>query len=350
MKEQYTIMPSFSIQPNKVVNYNRVFHASKFEDTYEKALEKSQKKVIRPLAQTSKNTIKRSFHNFNISDGAYRNLKSKINWLYHFSKSKQIKTYSGKTIFNFKIAFITLTLPSKQIHPTHEITRKCFNQFVTEIRQRVKMVNFVWRLEFQSNGNVHYHIVTDTYIDYYFALSVWNRIIDKMGYVSKYQKRFQNFSLAEYNAEINRYGKTDFSVIAKRYALGCKNKWKQPNTVDCRSVISGKQIANYVSKYFGKDAKNKVCSNELDNEENSFALRLWFCSRSLSKLKSVSNFSEAVDYNLFRVLSEFNVGRKVITRYANIIYFEVVKLPNFIREFVEKLLTTYRKSVNYNPV
>ena len=350
MKDLYTILPAFSLQPNKIVTYNRVFHASKFEETYEKALERSQKTEKRPLELSGHNKVKRKFHNFEISTNAYRNLKSKINWLYHLAKSKSVKTYSGKQIFNFKIAFITLTLPSKQIHPTHEITQKCFNQFITEIRQRTKMVNFVWRLEFQHSGNVHYHLVTDTYLDYHLALSVWNRIINKLGYVDSYQKRFKNLSLREYNNTVNSSGKTDFSVIAKRYAKGCSKKWSNPNSVDVRSVVSGKQIANYVSKYFGKDAKSKSKCNELDNEENSFALRLWFCSRSLSKLKSVSNFQEAVDYNLFRTFSELKIGRKVITKYANIIYFDFKSLPIFVRQFVEKLLTTYRKSVNYNPV
>ena len=59
----------------------------------------------------------------------------KINWLYFLAKSKSVKTISGKEIYNFKINFITLTLPSKQIHPTNVITSQCLNQFITEMKK-----------------------------------------------------------------------------------------------------------------------------------------------------------------------------------------------------------------------
>src|SRR5690606_40476869 len=93
------------------------------------------------------------------------------------------------------IGFITLTLPSKQKDPTKFITNNLFNQFLTEIRQRTKMENYVWRLEFQKNKNVHYHIVTDTYIDYHLVLKIWNRILDNYGYIKPYTEKHNKLSL-----------------------------------------------------------------------------------------------------------------------------------------------------------
>ena len=68
------------------------------------------------------------------------------------AKSRYKKTLTGVEIYNFKINFMTLTLPAKQMHPTAVITKNAFNQFLTEIRELYKMENYVWRIEFQKTG------------------------------------------------------------------------------------------------------------------------------------------------------------------------------------------------------
>jgi hypothetical protein len=371
MLDQFIIIPSFSLEPNKLSTYNRVFSRVKLRKDANKGLQmrtgvncdcvKSNftaadlrvsphiKYSASQLELNSLNKVTRAFHNFEISTNAHRTLKKKINWLYYLAKSKSIKTYQGKSIFNFKMAFITLTLPSAQKEPTIEVTKNLFNQFLTEVRQRTKMANYVWRLEFQKNGNVHYHIATDTYLDYFFALQVWNRILKKAGYIEPYTKKHSGLCLREYNAMYNASGKTDFSIMAKRYATGCARKWSNPNTVDVKSVISNKSISSYISKYFSKDADNKTKCNPLDNEENSKALRLWYCSRSLSKLNSVSDFCEAVDYDIYSIVLKAKKIKEISFRWAKIIYFEIKSFYHRERAFIERLLTNYARKTGYLP-
>lgn len=350
MQNDLTFMPCYSLQPNQCVAFTRVFKKNVGTTTAPNYEHVAVKRIKRNVALDSTNVIKKSFHNFRISQGAYRTLKKRINWLYYLAKAKPITTYNGKKIYNFKIGFLTLTLPSKQIHCTAEITKNCLNQFLTEIRQRTKMENYVWRLEFQNNGNVHYHIVTDTYIDYFFALKLWNRILSKYGYVQPYTAKFSNLNLSDYNNLVNASKKIDFSVIAKRYASGCKNSWKQPPTIDVKSVISQQKIANYIAKYFGKDFKGISNCNSLDNEANSSALRLWFCSRSLSKVNCITNFCEAVDYNLFEIVKSAKKFRSFFAKYATVYYFEISTLGKSSRILVEKLLRNYAFSTGYKPV
>src|SRR5690606_1534405 len=197
-----------------------------------------------------------------------------------------------KEIYNFKIGFITLTLPSKQKDPTKFITNNLFNQFLTEIRQRSKMENYDRRLEFQKNKNVHYHIVTDTYIDYHLVFKIWNRIVDNYRYIKPYTEKHNKLSLRDYNSMYDSNDKIAPEVLAKRYAKGKKENWSNPPTVDCKSVITNKSIAFYISKYFNKENENNHIFNDLDNFENSTNLRLWFCSRSLSILKKVNGFGD----------------------------------------------------------
>ena len=332
----YIILPAFSLEPNKMSTYNRVFAPNKFtkDGVYKQKLH-------------SANKIVRSFHNFTISENAYRSLKRKINWLYYFSKAKHVKTYSGKDIFNFKIAFLTLTLPSKQQQPTAEITKHLFNQFLTEVRQRTGMKNYVWRLEFQKNKNVHYHIVTDTYLDYFLVLKIWNRILKKAGYTQAYTNKHKSLSFKGYCSLYNSDNSTDKNTMAKRYAKGCANRWEQPNTVDVKSVISNKKIANYISKYFAKSSDDSQVCNILDTPENSKSLRLWFCSRSLSKLNSVSDFCEAVEYDIFALVSQIKEVRQHLGRWARTFYYDFNKCVEFEYRWLRKILYDYGKKQGY---
>lgn len=381
-KERYAFLPSFSLQPNKLVSFNAVFIRDYQNELLIPIQSKQPLNINQPtinninqptinninhntlfpqpiikhptihnttIQRLTSKKIKRESHNFEISQNAYRTLKSKINWLYYLSKSRHRKTYNGKDIYNFKINFITLTLPSKQLTPTKEVTNNLLNTFLTEIRQRTKMENYVWRLEFQKNRNVHYHIVTDTYIDYHLALTIWNRILKTNGYITEYQAKFKDMTLLEYNKLYNSDNKKEFSQIAKVYAKSKSQNWEQPNSVDCKSVISKKAIANYISKYFGKSKDENPISNELDTPENSENLRLWFCSRSLSKMKSVTNFCEAVKYDLFSIVSFCKDVKKVFMKYATVYYFDLQQETGKIRQWFEMILKDYSKKQGYIP-
>jgi len=345
----YTVLPRFSLVPNKLSLYNQVYWHKKDQIVNDV----SRSVPITTLETISgsrlNNAIVKKFHNFTISPNAYRTLKQKINWLYYYAKPRHVKTYNDKNIYNFKMAFITLTLPSKQIEPTHVITSKYFNQFLTEVRQRVEMKNFVWRLEFQKNGNVHYHLVTDTYLDYYFIRGVWNRILKKGGYVQEYQKKHKNLTLGAYIKMYPPKSKDKFNQTAKRFAKGCANNWLQPNSVDVKSVTSGKSISYYISKYFGKNATEVQKCNILDTKENSKSLRLWFCSRSLSKLKTITDFCEAVDPSIFTVIQSLDKVRIFVAQYAKLFFFDFKDMSHKIRRFYAEIFTKYMQTQSYNP-
>ena len=336
MQKNIHIEPSYSLTPNKLVLYNRFYrHDNGRNDKYHNSLDVCLK------------NLDRKFHGFTISDNANRNLKSKINWLYYLSKSRKIETYNKKIIFNFKIGFLTLTLPTVQQHPTSFITKNIFNQFLTEIRQRVKMQNYVWRLEFQKNGNVHYHIVTDSYIDYYLALNIWNRCLSKYGYVQAYRDAHSKLSFKEYydKNSVNSYA--NFDDLKRRYIKGKKNNWSNPNSVDVRSVVSGRNIAGYIAKYFGKDTKTGKTHNHLDNEDNSKNLRLWFCSRSLSKLSKISGSEQSAPFNIFSIVQKCKDLFKFKAEYCTIFYFDLKTIVNNGGKMIRDLLFNYASKVGY---
>ena len=347
MQEPFIVLPCYSLQPNKLVKFNQIYKKTSYDLENNKYFDDGSAHYKRITGGQHGKRLVKQFHNFTISENAYRTLKSKIGWLYHFAKPSYQKTYSGKEIYNFKMAFITLTLPSKQKEPSIDITQKYFNQFLTEIKQRTTFKNYVWRLEFQKNGNVHYHIASDTYLDYFFIQKIWNRIISKGGYVADYQNKHKNMSLAMYANAYNANKKTDFSAIAKRFAKGCANNWLQPNSVDIKSVTSGKMIAQYIAKYFGKNPAGASICNEFDTPQNSKALRLWFCSRGLSKLKSISGFCEEGDPSIWAIIENLKNVRTFVAEYAQMFYFNINTLGYKIRAYYEQIFKDYAIKQGY---
>lgn len=345
-ENNYLFMPKISLKPDRVTLFNEVLYINKRNQQLE-SLSKKRAKIY-DLDTYEEIKLTKQFHNFKISHSGQKKIQEKINWLYILAKSRYQKSYSGVEIFNFKVNFLTLTLPSSQQHPTSQITSECFNQFLTEIRERTKMENYLWRLEFQQNGNVHYHIVTDTFIDYFFALKIWNRIINKLGYVNVYTEKFSKMTLSDYVKNNVGHEETKFDILAKRYAKGKKEKWKNPPTVDVKVCTNNKAIAHYISKYFGKSKENQKKCNDLDNEENSFSLRLWFCSRSLSKLTSICDYQENSEIDWFCLLDNLEKTRKVFCNYATCIFFQIKDLSNELKGMLYKVYRVYANSLNYS--
>lgn len=343
--DRFVFVPKISLKPNRVTLFNEVLIPD--HTTGELRHISAMRSGSLSADGLKKPIVQKLFHNFTISHSAQKKIQEKINWLYLLAKARYQKTYSGKEIFNFKINFLTLTLPSTQQHPTAQITNECFNQFLTEIRQRTKMENYVWRLEFQGNGNLHYHIVTDTYIDYFLAQKIWNRIINKLGYVDAYTAKFSAMSLQEYIDNVKYNDNVDFAKLAKSYAKNKQLGWTSPPSVDVKVCTSNKAISYYISKYFGKDKAGACKCNALDNEENSFSLRLWFCSRSLSALTSIVDYQECASIDWFSFLKPYEKVRHLVLDYAKCLFFDIRDLSNYVKSLLYPVFRAYANDTGY---
>lgn len=351
MNQDYSIsiVPKASIRPNKIVFYNQIVKVYPTPQEAKKPLIKGVLSEMAKLGFGNKTMPLKNSHNFELSKKAGERIKEKVSWLYELAKNKTVTTSTNKTLFSFKMNFITLTLPALQAHTTDEITSQCLNQFLTECKTRFKLENYVWRLEFQKNGNAHYHIATDTFIDYLDAKLIWNRCLRKLGYIALYREKFENMSFPEYCRTQNNGGKTDFSTLRERYGRGRATNWDSPNTVDVRAVSNARNIAFYISKYITKKSEhtlNPVVSLREPDETN---LRLWFCSRSLSRLSAIEIFLEEYDnlvHNCFDTLS--NV-RRYLFDYVSVWYFNGKEQIGACKRALWQLYRRYSVQVGYIP-
>jgi hypothetical protein len=153
---------------------------------------------------------------------ANKRVRLAIDWMIYLSKDKPLYSNQSKSRYQFKLNFITLTLSSKQKHSDNEIKSTLLNQFLTELRQKYKATNYLWRAEAQSNGNIHFHIVTDVFIPWRTLRTDWNRIQEKFSYVKEFT---------------NKTGKSD------------------PNSTDVHSINAIKNLSAYLAKYCSKNSK-----------------------------------------------------------------------------------------------
>jgi len=347
MNDLYTIIPKASIRPNQIVFYNRFeknlhnLENSKYSAKYISEIEN--------LTTTTDNIKqpKSNKHNFEISFKASKRIKEKVTWLYHLAKTRTITTHNNKVLYSFKMNFITLTLPSEQKHQTSEIISKCLNQFFVECSQRFNMVNYVWRLEYQKNGNAHFHIATDTFVEFWQARTIWNRCLNKLGYINDYTtknigKTFNEYLKNNPITEINTFEK-----LRTRFTYGCASGWTNPNTIDVRCVTNSKNISFYISKYITKKSTEKLNPIVAARENTNSNIRLWFCSRSLSKVDKIDIFLDSCSDNLKNVFSTLQQVKYIIHDYCEVMYFNIKEQTNEWKRLFREILFEYAADVGY---
>lgn len=243
------------IKNNEILSVEMVSCTTSHTTIYQSNLShiKKHKKNDNSAANLSDNDCKGI-----ISKSAKKRLRASIGWLIlkvaHKIKRGQLK----QKVLAKNISFITLTLPSKQVHTDKEIKELCLNQFLIEMRKIWGLKDFVWRAETQKNGNIHFHLLTDKYIPYTDIRARWNRIVDKLGYVKRYTEKT---------------GKTN------------------PPSTEIKAIKKVQNIELYISKYCTKDEGNRPIKG-----------RLWYASESLLNIQTPST---EIDSQLAALIKQF---------------------------------------------
>lgn len=208
-----------------------------------------------------------------LSPKAISRLKNSINWLISSAKTKTVYSKSTGKSYNFKVNFITLTLPTTDHSISdHEFKSKLLHNFIASCRYRFKMFNFVWKVETQKNGNIHAHLTTDVFTDHKVVRCIWNKILNEYGIIEKYHNKHKDLSEDQYVSMYANAEQSNILQLRKAYKNGVESNWMNPNTTDVHAVHKVKDLGAYLAKYFSK------------NEENRRRIkgRVWSCSYSLS--------------------------------------------------------------------
>lgn len=341
--ELSTHLKSLSIRPNKIVFYNA---KHKFINENEQT-KPDRPKTNTPNIKTQQTTVlpKDNHHYLKMSAKAQKNITEKVQWLNRYSRKKTFVNEKGITINGYSSSFVTLTLPSLQIHKTSEIITSCLNQFLIELKSIYSIHNYVWKVEYQQNGNAHFHIVIDAIVEYWRIVRVWNRCIEKLNYITNYATKFKELTFKEY---YNLYAKSykDFEILKKRYFTAKLNNWQNPNTADVKYVKENSNIGGYIAKYMTKNISPEV-ADKISKREFGSKHRLWYCSLSLSRLVPQKFICESLPTLVFDFLNTLTQTKMYVFDYVTVLYFDYKKTKGIERELNDKLFNSFAADVGY---
>ena len=175
------------------------------------------------------------------SKKAIKTLSSYLQIWYNCVDAHVQHSRNYKKEFNRYMTFVTLTLSSQQTHTDKEIKRQCFDRFITYSKRKFGLSTYVWCCEPQENGNIHFHIVFDRFVDHSSLRSLWNDCQNVLGYVDKFKE---------------------------------KHGHDNPNSTDIHSL----RKINYIDRYLCKYMSKNECRRSIDGA-------LWGCSDNLKDLK-----------------------------------------------------------------
>lgn len=118
--------------------------------------------------------------------------------------------------------FLTVTLPSDQVHSDAEINRRCLQPFLQHLKRDYEIENYFWRAEAQANGRVHFHILVDRYIPKRVLQLTWNLCTNALGYLDRYFEA--TGSVTPPSTEVHR--------IKERVQDRKTGKWRTVDPVD----------------------------------------------------------------------------------------------------------------------
>lgn len=252
--QEIQFIPHYSISPNSLTLYNLPDRS-----TYNASPNKGWD-----------NLADNTNHYGELSTNAQKRLKRKLNYLMYLSDNKEVRgkqiiaknqnyttQYQKSKVYaqpiQYKLTFITLTLPSKQIHSDKIIKSQCLHQFLIELRKNYNVDKYIWKAEKQSNNNIHFHIIADKFIKWQEIREVWNRIINKLGYVDAYEQNMRNFYKDGFRVSTHTKDKRTLKQQENAYNDLLKNNYKNPNSTDIHALYKVQNIQAYISKYLAKN-------------------------------------------------------------------------------------------------
>lgn len=270
-----------------------------------------------PLNEASNSNLKKKHTATKLTKKHRKKMKTILeNWL----TALEVVNYTTDRKPNFykkKLTFATLTLPARQMHTDKEIKRLALNRIIQELRRKCKLHHYFWIIESQENGNVHFHMILDTYVAHAQLRKLWNCIMNDLEYIEHYRNNQKKWHEHGFKVKTNLLAFWDLPAQKKSYDQGLLCNWSNPNSVDIKSIDNQKNLFAYIMKYMSKgnssrplDGRLYGCSDGLralrpfedtiDNNTSDFLGQL-FEDQSIKKYKS--------DY--FQVFSGLSISKKV---------------------------------------
>ena len=279
-----------------------------------------------------------------ISKTTQRKIRNRVFYMNLISEEKSRINKKGNTL-KYNLTFLTVTISGECLGGIRESNKKLLNTLLMDLRRNCNMLNYIWRLELQKNGKVHYHIITDASVNYKYLRHVWNRIQIEAGTMEAFTKKFSKMTYNDYaDYMVKTYPNIkNISKLPEWYAKGRREKWENPNSVDVVYVNDAKQINYYISKYISKSEDED--SPEVEEVKPELMNgRIWGSSQELANAQQITHhLQDVAEFAYFASMKHLG-ETEVIEEYCSYIRVNWVQLFGlfpWIKETIKERLNEF---------
>lgn len=289
-------MLTTTLRPNAVIMY--------------KAKTKGAKQTV--VKQRSLDNLSKKYSSGSLSESAKKQIKKTIaNWSVGVLASQRLYS-KGRERKRRYFVMVTLTLPSVQQETDNVIKRKYLNVWLQRLERVHKGINYLWVAEVQKNGNLHFHIVVDRWVNYLWVSSTWNKTLANGEYINQFERKFGH---------------------------------RNPPTTKVTGQKKMKDPALYITKYISKAEESRkieghcwyCCDNlkQINNLalKNSEEIENYICGNCAEKIKKVYYGEYSTAYYFIEPLAVngildtlFDTEFLPICRYFGKIYTELIDI------------------------
>lgn len=290
-----------STRKNQSDNFNLIPYFNLYKDRIVVTPRYDSKMTHKIVSEKSKINLKKEKLTGVISCSSKKKIEKQLTtWIESINTFNEQKI-NQRTVKKHYPIFLTLTLSAKQNHTDNEIKRKILMPFIEKLKYNYAVKYYFWRAESQKNGNIHFHMIVDKYIDIESVKHYWNLAQEKLGYISEFEK---------------------------------KHNHTNPNSIDVRSARSVQNFVKYVLKYSLKDSNDRKING-----------RLWGMSDELRILKG---YRDVIDTKINSLLNKYIIEYQPTVFYSEhftIFYLDDNYHKTELFRYLNEKLTKYYLSV-----
>lgn len=229
----WSLRKTYSISPTHIVKQTKwLFNGEKVNNYNDKS-----------LLNLDKNKTK-----VDLSLQSSRKLKNVLNWLVVGAKRKTVYSKSNNKSFYFYVNFITLTIPFSEKNKIEDKkAMKMLHNWLSSASYSFGLKNYVWKAETTENGQLHFHITSDTFIDYKLLRKSWNRILSKNGLLLEFYKKYGHIDANSTDVHSVKDVNSISSYLAS-YLTGKKKKAKK--NIDGSFSVPSNQLIEDINGVF----------------------------------------------------------------------------------------------------
>jgi len=267
----------FQMRATKVVNY------SIYDGPVNYKLREFQNKI---LADSLKYTGL-------FSPSAKKNLRKCVDILLQITKKNRFKNPITNKFQTHNLSFITLTLSDNTKYHPQEVYNNLLRPFLQWLSKSKNVKTYLWKLEFQKRGQIHYHITLPYWIEGQEIKEKWLYLESKFGSNKVFFDKNGYYPTAATNIGKVRDIKNFPAYLEKEFIKSIQNENEQQE----RDLINFKVLSKAGLK----------CSQPK-------GWRVWDCSLNLkvAKFFTIEETEESA-YHLYNFVKAHNQAAEVVT-------------------------------------